>query len=181
MGSAGLGEVATSAAPAPAAITRTGPTAGLALSATALPATPGYGGALVQSVNFAHLGVQLDPPPASVSPRISWQSANGLCASHLAVCGDYNIAPHITLALVSTDNGATINPDGSLTRTVNNELTYVMTWSALPCGPYAGGPYIPPGIVRPTPPATSCFFMTLVDANTGKFLGAGQSSGVGGP
>ena len=138
-----------------------------------LAATPGYGGPLRQSVTV--LGTyQLDPPPSNVTPGVSWQSAVLACRTRGAVCVN-NMPPHVTLALVTTTNGARINPDGSVTLTVDHKLMYVLNWSSIACS-LPAGPAGAPGTARPTAlPGKTCSFVALVDANTGAFSGAGGS------
>jgi hypothetical protein len=133
----------------------------------------GYDGPVAASISYTGMGVQLAPPPLGTVPGTSWQQAFGLCAAHAAVCGDYTTTPAIRLALVTTNNGATVEPDGSLRPTIDRELAYVMTWPSALC--------VPAGPPSASHQAVPCFFLTLVDANTGKFLGAGDSAGPDGP
>jgi hypothetical protein len=72
------------------------------------------------------------------------------------------------LAVVSSPNGSRINADATLTPTISNELAYVIVWPSVAC--IAVGPA---GVHQTE---TTCLFVSLVDATTGKFLGAGQTT-----
>ena len=133
-----------------------------------------YKGTFTASVEFSNLAVHIDPPPTDATPSISWQEAYALCGlkGSAAVCDDQS-SPDIRLGLVTSDNGARIADDGRITPTLDHTLAFVLMWDKVPCVP-AGGP---PGTGHTE---TTCLLVNLVDAKSGEFLGAGQTSAPGG-
>ena len=74
----------------------------------------------------------------------------------------------MTLALVTTTAAGTAGPNGSIHPLINHALTYVMTWTGVPCAD-SGGPPRPSG----APPATVehrlCQLVDFVSAHTGMY------------
>jgi hypothetical protein len=133
-----------------------------------------YTGLLDHSLDFPVLGVELSPPALGTVARVDWTAAYGSC-SDAASCPAGTVAPTIFLALATTDNGGKIESDGSVTRTLSDRLTYVLRWDNIQCSPSG---HIPGDTSSPT--VTTCVWITLVDANTGAFLGGGQTNAAGG-
>lgn len=163
------------------------PSSGTSATATSSPtaadvtpsavSTAQYDGAVTQEVNYPGINIDLLPPAPGVAPATSWERAANLCVTpnQRVVCGDYQVAPHVNLATVTTDDGAKINADGSLTPTIDHELMYVLTW-VQPCGAPVAGPEVPSGVSPPSAVGKTCTFLTLIDATSGQYvLAAGHS------
>jgi hypothetical protein len=86
--------------------------------------------------------------------------------------GDASLSPTVSLGVVSSQNDSTVNSDGTTTPTISAELAYVITWPSVAC--IAAGP------AGAQQKETTCIFVSLVDANTGAFIGAGQSNSLKG-
>lgn len=125
-----------------------------------------YMGPAMTTIRYPEMGITIDPP-AAATPSVSWQNAVDLCSSGQATCADKTPST-VVLGLVSTPNSARMQPDGSAQPTITRRLAYVLTWpdaTCVPAGP-AGG--------SPTP--TTCKFITLVDAITGKYMAAADTT-----
>lgn len=76
-----------------------------------------------------------DPPPEDARPAISPATAFALCVSWACVAHQ---TAHITLAEVTTPNAGDMDSAGAITPLIDHDLTYVLTWSGVPCHPLGG-------------------------------------------
>ena len=84
---------------------------------------------------FARGDFVYDPPPEGAKPAISPARALALCVS--GACVAHQTA-HITLADVTTPNAGNMDSAGGITPLLDHALTYVLTWSGVPCHPLGG-------------------------------------------
>ena len=109
-------------------------------------------------------GISLAQPGGELA-TVNATSAYGVCASGEANCpvGPPGLAE---LALTTDSQYGDIKPDGSVTHSIQNRLTWVFTWNTIACPPRLG-PKPPAG--QTNAPAV-CDWLVIVDAQTGRFL-----------
>ena len=139
-------------------------------AATAHVSAVDAAGMLEHPLTYPSMGIELAPPAPGATARVSPQAAYASCRTG-AVCGDGKPS-RVVLASVTTANGATIGTDGAVEPTTVDRLAYVLTWDAMTCAPSG-----PPGSSHLV---AGCLFVTLVDADTGAYLGASSTTSPGG-
>jgi hypothetical protein len=112
-------------------------------------------------------GLRLDPPPSDAHPGFSAEEAYFIATSKFP--GDPGPSPRVSLGLLSNDGGMmSTNPDGSVTKLVENRLTWLVVESDIVVES-SGGPYRPPGQPRRREPRCPLGRRLLpVDAMTGE-------------
>ena len=106
-----------------------------------------------------------------ISPAIEWQNALSVC-SRDGVC-DASEAT-VSLASVTVTDFGRVGSGGSVDRTIDHRLSYVIRWDHVICGASGG----PPGATRAPTPAAACTLIDLVDANTGAYEMAVSGPGL---
>ncbi len=131
---------------------------------------------LGRTLNFPDMGITLTPAPASTltdSSILTPEHIHNTCLDDLP-CPSNSGSPTIRLAMAELVNQAEVpsNP-GTYTAIRQNTLVYVFTWDNVPMS--VSGPAAPE---RSTTNAKSIAstYLLLVDAHTGKFVRAIQSS-----
>ena len=96
-------------------------------------------------------------------PRLTWQQALAMLCSQRVRClsGD----PQHLLARVTTPGTGHAGAAGTIIPDASNVLSYVFTWTDVPCAP-AGGAGTPGSSAAPLI-IYACVIMQPVDANTG--------------
>jgi hypothetical protein len=134
-------------------------------------------GTLTSTITYRQLGLTLKPPGARARAAITPDAALAVCDAPVYLCAIGKVRPTIQLALATTDSMSRINPDGTMTRTIDNRLVYAIVWRGVDCAP-AGGAPMRSGAPVPSPKHYTCVMVSLVDAQTGQSLGAGQQATV---
>ena len=116
--------------------------------------------------------VTLDPPDRSVIPKLDGQAAYLVCVEKLSCPSTGVRAPKVTSALITTNNGGIIADHTSVTPLAVKLPGYVLQWQGIPCAP-AGGSSVTESAASVL---TTCTWIGLIDAMTGKALGSGQTS-----
>jgi hypothetical protein len=119
----------------------------------------------------AGLGYTLTAPATFDRPGVAWTSLSSLCGQSFTRCPATGRAT-ILLARATSMNGAQIQSDGSVVKTVDNRLVYVMYWTGVPCVAFGA----PVAAGAPSPSSSVCVVEDVADAGTGVLLYAGQSS-----
>ncbi len=115
----------------------------------------------------ADLGYTLAALSATDRPGVAWTSLKDLCTHGVAECASTGKAS-VLLARATSTNGAQIQSDGAVIKTVDNKLVYVMYWTGVPC--------VAVGAPGASSSPTVCVVEDVVDAETGNLLYSGQSS-----
>lgn len=148
-----------------------GATSGSSVTVPGLP-TAQYTGPLLHSQDFPVLGISL-APPGTAKPQIDPASAYAKCEGALA-CPHSGSGPTITFARVTTQIGATVANSTSANqapRSPVKALAYALRWKLGTCVP-AGR--TPGDTSAPTP--STCIWIGLVDATSGRILGSGNTN-----
>ena len=129
-----------------------------------------YSGATTATVTLPTLGVTLAAPQADAAKRLTLTAdqAYAHCATDLA-CPVMATGPSITLSRITTTNGGALPASGRGVPSTVSGLAYVLQWRGVPCIASAV-----PGKAAPKP--TTCLWVALVDATTGRSLGSGQTN-----
>jgi hypothetical protein len=130
------------------------------------------GGRLAAQINFSIAGIMLSPPSPTQLPTVSEATLPALCGQ-VFECPEAAGVPTIFLALITTDDGGAIQADGSVTPNASNTLGWVMRWEGVPCSPGGGGSS---DSTQSQSPTTSCTFIAMVDAASGRPLGSSQTN-----
>ncbi len=125
--------------------------------------------------NFPALGIKLEPPLPSQLPKLTELAAYNLCGTPALECGGPG-TPTVAFALMTTDNGGAVNKDATVTPLAVKRPAFVLRWPSTPCTPVGGARRT----VTTSTAVTSCLFISLVDAVTGKALGSAQTNHAGG-
>lgn len=128
-----------------------------------------YLGPLTRTTVTAGTSLLLRPPGATAAHVTPAQALHGLCIQNStpSPCTTAVEKPDITLALLTTPNTGHVRADGTIRPSVDNVLSYVISWHHIAC-PVTGGP-APRGSLQASKPAqTWCTFTDAVDATTGK-------------
>lgn len=122
------------------------------------------------SYESLQLAVPSQADIATAAAETTPQAALDVCTENAYVCPVNSGTATIQLALATTDSGGTINPDGTITRAVDNRLVYALTWQNAQCPKHSGAVQPKGASVLPQIP-TTCTAIVLVDAASGKSLG----------
>lgn len=129
-----------------------------------------YKGASQATVTLPTLGVTLAAPGPDAAKRLTLTAdqAYAHCATDLA-CPVMATGPSIMLSRITTTNGGALPASGGGVPSTVSGLAYVLQWRGVPCIASAV-----PGKAAPKP--TTCLWIALVDATTGRSLGSGQTN-----
>jgi ABC-type transport system substrate-binding protein len=132
-------------------------------------------GALNHSIIYSAMQLSLTPPGAGDTPAIDAASAYGACKVD-AACPTGGSGPDIVLALASSPLGGSVASDGSTQPKLQDTLAYVLTWNDVPC--VGSGPGNPKYSTATA--VSTCIWVAVIDANTGKSLESTDTNVVGG-
>lgn len=133
-----------------------------------------YLGPITSPATYPNLGIDLAPPPAGSLPSTSWEAAYRNCLTGKAECATGG-GPDISLAQATTPAAGARRRDGSINPLVRGTLSYVLTWTGVPCVPTGGGPAVS-GRPSSSPKVYSCIVVDLIDADTGELLYAASGT-----
>jgi hypothetical protein len=166
----------------PADLARLGQVYRLDLAAQATPTTSSpvpsgavYAGPVTLWTNYPGTGVSLTPPPAGLTPGVSWQTAAENCFKAGGICSQ-GVGVTVSLAVGTDTNSGDVGPNGSITPAMNHTLVYVVAQSNGPCAS-AG----PPGGSTSSRLAASCTSLDFFDAQSGKSVAAMSGPGLWDP
>lgn len=128
--------------------------------------TPAFVGSLGHEMRYANARLTLTPPGVTTPGRPPSVAVDA-CASGRAVC--FGDGATTVLALATLEGTGTMLADGRIEPLLKNRLTYVTTWTNLPCRPVSGNPG--PGYQGKTDwSKDTCKAVSIVDANSGEAL-----------
>ena len=143
------------------------PPRGAVANASLDPLGDTYSGPVTTTTTLFDGGLRLDPPGDRVV-GLSWEQALAdLCHDTPGACGGRSGGAKIVLASVTTPEMGMPGPDGSIVPTTKDVISYVVTWTGVPCAPSGpGGGYGPSA--TPSPRTYVCTEAIAVDAQSGK-------------
>jgi hypothetical protein len=128
------------------------------------PAT--FAGPLTQELRYPKAGFDLRPPGARTAST-TWTQAYETCLTGDSIC-DPTVGPTITLALVTDLDSGQAQPDGSIRPLLDDTLSYVLTYTGVPCRPTGGSDPTSRKNVSPDP--VTCTVLNFVSAADAKVL-----------
>jgi hypothetical protein len=131
-----------------------------------------YKGPLTRTIKYPNLGFTFAPPKgrtAVLSPADAFAGNDFYPSS--------TTTPTMYLVLVTTQMGGIVQADGSVKDTIVDRLAYALIWKGFTCSP-VGGPAPPGSSAAPIRTFKNCTAVSVIDATTGKGLGAAGGSGT---